>query len=189
MATYRERTKGTVTNSKLEDFIYCQYLYKIKWIDGIDLEDEDEDPEWAVIGTAFDLYMQSVEKFNQAYEIVSKRTGKTGKIELTTEQGKLIRRMAKEMVRQPFYNSVGEKQYHLKYVYNEHITLSGTLDEFQKDEQLIADDKTAANLRKFQDKREKYRSQLAFYQYLIWMTLNILCDGMIRMVTKEKISK
>jgi len=189
MATYRERTEWTVTNSKLEDFIYCQYLYKLKWIDNIDIEDDEEEPEWAIIGTAFDLYMQSVQKFNEVYEIVDRRTGKSGKIELTVEQWKLIRKMAKEMIRQPFYNSVGEKQYHLKVVYNEHITLSWTLDEFQKENQLIADDKTSANIRKFQEKREKYRSQLAFYQYLIFVTLQILCDGMIRMVTKEKNSK
>lgn len=189
MTTYRERTEGVVTNTKLEDFLYCQQLYKLKWIDGVETEDPDEDePDWAIIGTAYDLYMQSVEKFNEVYEIVPKKTGKSLKIELTNTQGKLIRRMAKEMIRQDFYNSVGEKQYNVQYQYNEHIRLSGTLDEFQKSRKLIIDDKTAAGLRRFQESREKYRGQLAFYQYLTWMTHQILCDGLIRMVTKEKIS-
>lgn len=133
--------------------------------------------------------MQSVEKYNSLYEVVAKKTGKSGKIELTPTQGKLIRRMAQEMVRQDFYNSVGEKQYNVRYQYNEHILLSGTLDEFQKSNALIIDDKTSAGLRRFQEKRERYRSQLAFYQFLIYQTLNIVCDGMIRMVTKEKIAK
>lgn len=189
MLSYKERTQGMVTNTKLEDFLYCQYLHKLKWIDGVETEDiEDNEPEWALIGTAYDLYMQSVEKFNETYEIVARKTGKSGKIELTQAQGRLVRRMAQEMVRQKFYHSVGEKQYNIRHQYNEHILLSGTLDEFQKSNNLIIDDKTSAGLKRFQDSREKYRSQLAFYQYLTWMTHQILCDGLIRMVTKEKIA-
>ncbi len=193
MVSYRERTEGVITNTKLEDFIFCQYLYKLKWIDGLetgeDIDGEEEDPDWAIIGTAFDVYMQGVRLYNEQYAEVSKRTGTTGKIELTIAQGKLVRRMAMEMNRQQFYNPTGQKQFNVQYQYNEHIRLSGTLDEFQRDTEAIIDDKTSANIRKFRDHQDKYRRQLAFYQFLIYMVYKILCSGMIRMLTKEKVSK
>lgn len=191
-SSYRARTEGSITSTKLEDFLYCQTLYRLKWIEGVNsIEDEEaeEDSDALVIGTAYDVYMQGIEKFNAEYAIVAKRTGTTGKIELTMAQGKLIRAMAQEMARQSFYNPVGQKQYHLKVKLNEAITISGTLDEFQKDKAAIIDDKTSAGIRRFQEYREKYRRQLAFYQYLVYLAYDILCDGLIRMVTKDKIPK
>lgn len=169
--------------------MYCQTLYKLKWLDGVPTDDEDEDSEALVIGSAYDVYMQSVEKFNETYEIVPKRLGKSGKIELTMEQGRLIRAMAREMARQPYFNPIGEKQFHLKVKLSDYVTVSGTLDEFQPTKTTIIDDKTSAGLRKFQDFRQKYLRQVAWYAWLVWMSYQMLCDALIRMVTKEKTPK
>lgn len=147
MASYRERTEGCITSTKLEDFIFCQMLYKLKWVDGVNAVEDEEaegDSEALIIGSAYDVYIQSVEKFNTEYEIVSRRTGKSEKIELTFAQGALIRKMALEMNRQKFYNPVGQKQFFVKVKLNDTITVSGTLDEFQKENKLLADDKTSA---------------------------------------------
>ncbi len=192
--SYRERTAGTITSTKLEDFNFCQMLYKLKWIDGVnaaDEEEEDQSAEALVIGTAYDVYMQSVQKFNEEYAVVGTRGkgGNPGKIELTMAQGKLIRAMAAEIVRQPFYSPTGEKQYHLKVQLNDTITVSCTIDEFQENEMIIADDKTSAGLERFQRYRDKYKRQLAFYQWVVWMALVLLCKGVIRMVTKDKVPK
>lgn len=76
MASYRERTEGCITSTKLEDFMYCQMLYKLKWVDGVNaIEDEEaeEDSEALVIGSAYDVYMQGVQKFDAEYAIVAKR--------------------------------------------------------------------------------------------------------------------
>lgn len=79
--------------------------------------------------------------------------------------------MAMEMARQPFYNPVGEKQFNVRVKMTDRVTLSGTIDEFQSANSAIIDDKTSANASKFEAFREKYRRQLAFYQWLVWLSL------------------
>lgn len=190
--SYRERTEGTITSTKLEDFAFCEELYRLKWIEGATIEDEEaeEDSKALIIGSAYDLYMQSVEKFNETYSIVPKRTGATGKIELTMADGKLVRKMAAEMQRQTtFYNPIGQKQFHIKVRLQNGLVISGTLDEFQEKQAIVIDDKTSAGLRKFEDFREKYKRQVSFYAFIVWLGYKLLCDGMIRMVTKDDIPK
>lgn len=97
--------------------------------------------------------------------------------------------MAKEMARQPYYNPVGEKQHNVRVKISENVTISGTLDEFQRAQKGIIDDKTAAGLRRFNEHREKYRRQVSFYAWLVWLAYSLACDAMVRMVTKEKIPK
>lgn len=83
MVSYKERTRGLVTHTKLEDFIFCPMLYKLLWkdeeIDADDLEDEEEEEksEALLMGSAFDVYIQDVAKFNEEYAIVTRREGKT----------------------------------------------------------------------------------------------------------------
>lgn len=188
-ATYRQRTEGLVTHSKIEDFAFCELLYKIRWIDGTEIAEDEEESDALVIGSAYDLYMQSREKFDDEYEVVARRTGKSAKKELTVAQMKTVRTMAAEMARQPFYNPVGEKQHNVRVKFSENVTLSGTIDEFQKENSAVIDDKTSAGVEKFAKFRDKYFRQLAFYQWLAWLSYSVLCDGLIRMVTKEKTPK
>lgn len=152
-------------------------------------EDDEEESEALFLGTAYDCYLQGVDQFNGKYAVVSRRDGKSGKIELTPRQGKLVRAMAKEMARHPYYNPVGEKQHNVRVKISENVTISGTLDEFQRHNAAVIDDKTAAGLRRFNDHRAKYKRQVSFYAWLVWLAYSVACDAMVRMVTKEKIPK
>lgn len=31
--SYRKRTEGVVTHTKLEDFAFCQELYRLRWVE------------------------------------------------------------------------------------------------------------------------------------------------------------
>ena len=79
-----------------------------------------------------------------------------------------------EFERQDLYHPTGEVQHKVKVVYNGE-TLSGTLDEYDKDNQMIKDDKTSASLAMFQKWIPKYKRQLAYYQMLIEMRDGIKC--------------
>lgn len=98
--------------------------------------------------------------------------------------------MAGEMARQTeLYNPVGHKQFHLKVRMPNGLIVSGTLDEFQQNNKKVIDDKTSAGIRRFADYRDKYKRQVSFYSFLVWIALKIQCDAEIRMVTKDKIPK
>lgn len=180
--TYREANRGVITNSKLQDFAFCPKLFELKWLKEL-LPEEESDA--LTIGSAFDTYMRDEFGFHNEYAVVARRTGNTGKIELTQGQMETVKRCSIEFRRQPLYNPVGKMQYVVTVEF-EGLTLKGTLDEFQQENALIIDDKTTASIGHFMGYVTKYKKQLAFYQWLIELAEGIVCDGVLRATTKEE---
>lgn len=186
MQTYRERTEWLVTHSKLEDFIFCAEAYRLQWVEWIDPPGEWES-DALTVGSAYDALLQWYDYFQDRYVVVDRRSSKpTEKVELTKWMWETIQWMYNETKRQEFYNPIWEKQYNVQFQFSENIRLSGSIDELQKENNLIIDDKTSAGLNKFEEFRMKYKRQLAFYSFLMYETTKVCFDWMIRMVTKDK---
>jgi len=118
------------------------------------------------------------------------------KEQLTTTQGtKLVGCMA-EFERQPLFDFDSKcAQVSVEIEYKGH-KLRGSMDEFYEERKLISDIKTAATIdglnRTWGDGRtalEKYKDQLSFYQFLVQISFDVLCDGRLQVVTKEAPAK
>lgn len=180
--SYIEKNRGKITSTKLNDFRKCPYLYKLKWVDEKSVQ---EDSDALVLGAAFDLYMRDKEEFATEYTIVSKRMGKSETIELTQKMGETIRQCELEFQRQPLYNPQGIVQHEIEIMYKGHA-VKGTLDEFQPQNKLIIDDKTAASMNTFREWAHKYKMQMAFYNWLVEVKEGIAgTSALLRVVTKE----
>lgn len=185
---YRARNAGKITHSKLSDFIKCPLLYDLKWNRNAVPE---PDSDALVMGTAFDLMMRDKGEFNKKYEILlkgRKRSDHSMWIQLTASQGDTLHKMEAEFRRQPLYNPRGEMQYRIEIEYNGE-KIVGDMDEFDRENALILDDKTTASIPSLRQWLPKYKRQLAFYQWLVEMKEGIRCAGAIRAVSKEDIPK
>ena len=116
----------------------------------------------------------------------------TEKEQLTETQADKLVNCLNEFHRQPLFDFDSERtQISVEINYKGH-KLRGTMDEFYEDRKLISDIKTAASIdgldRKWIDGQtalEKYKNQLSFYQFLVQIKYDILCDGRLQVVTKE----
>lgn len=69
--SYIEKTRGAITASKLKDYMIHPYLYKLKYIDEINLEEEDQ--QWVVVGNWFHEIMEKGKDFFlEKYHITDK---------------------------------------------------------------------------------------------------------------------
>ncbi len=227
-------------------FKYCPMLYKLKYLDE---KVEETESDALTFWTAFDLYIQWVEKFKEQFCIVKVRFNAKKKIEstksklqelldkkidknwkekkLTELQEKKVSELNNELkylseVRdkkqlteimwdklihasielslQPLYlfdENTAQTEVEIEYKWHK---IGWTLDEFDKKRWLISDTKTACSidwLRKrlycmwfdWDTPIDKYKSQLTFYQLLVHLKHDIICDWELKVVTKEDIPK
>lgn len=191
MNNYIEETKGTITHTMLQAFMECPYYYYHQFITG-NIEKEESDA--LIFGSAFDDFITHGEdKWNEKYAVVARRDGKSGKIELTGEQGRLIQACKKEFDRQPLYSYTPEKSGNLKsdriIVDYKGYKLSYKPDQYDKEKALLSDIKTAASLDRLNKFMPKYKMQLTMGQFLIQMRDDILVEATLQVVTKETPSR
>lgn len=69
--SYIQDTRWIITASKLKDFILCEKLYKVKWLDEVVISDEV--PDWAMIWEAFHYLVEvGIDKWSEKYLITEK---------------------------------------------------------------------------------------------------------------------
>lgn len=156
-----------ISNSMLWDFEKGEYYFYLKHIKCIKEPyfSRDYFDFWKAVDIFFEQWK---EVFNQLVHIVSKRTGKVpeGEIELTESAGKVLKQTIDEMQNQPLirmYNT-GLKQQILQVEDYRWLKLKGKTDIINIEEWYITDDKTAANIEKFDP--NDYSRQLTFYGML-----------------------
>lgn len=159
--TYLERNRGFITSHKLQSFMRCQFCYAQKYVNGIpDPYEDAERKECFLIGQAFDDMITYPDDFAKNYEVMKRRTGKTGKIEITEGQNELIGTMLKEYRANKLFSQEPKK--HVIETKISGFNVRCELDGINKERQMIEDIKTTANITKFDPM--DYVFQMAFYQ-------------------------
>lgn len=161
---YLAKNKQFVTAHKLKEFKRCEHCYYLKYIEEIpDPTLSESDNEALLIGSALDYRLTNGEqKYSDNYEVVSRRTGKSNKSELTNRQGELIDQMYREFKEQPVFDKdVNKKVFVVNF---SGLILKAEIDNFNFTQKLIRDFKTTANIETF--KPEYYTFQMAFYSWI-----------------------
>jgi hypothetical protein len=161
--SYAEKNHYFLTSSKIKEFLRCQFCYKAKYIDLIpDPTDTDIQKDHFLIGQAFDdLLTHGKEKFDEKYEVVSRRNDKAEKVQLTNTHARLVDQMEKEFKAVPIFNHKPIK----KLFFWEYggFLIKVELDDF--DGEAIRDVKTCANIKTFEP--AFYTIQAALYQLVV----------------------
>lgn len=186
-STYIQETEGTITHSMLQAFMECEYYFYHLYITK-QIKEEQSDAQ--VFGSAFDCYITSPQRYEDKYASVPRRLGKSDKIELTLQQGRMIPRCLEEFRRQPLFsfdprNSGNINNDRILVQYKGEV-LSYKPDQYNPDEAILSDIKTSASLENIDRYLSKYKMQLTFGQYLIQIRDDILVDGTIQVVTREE---
>lgn len=157
---YVEKNKQFITASKIKAFEQDPYSYKLKYIDLV--PDPTEEPDYFIVGQAFDDMLTSPDEFEAKYSVVSRRMGKSDKIELTTTQNKTLQAMANEFFAQKMFKQKPKKKvFVLEY---KGFLLKAELDDYDKENRTIRDVKTISSVHRIEP--EAYLLQACFYEWL-----------------------
>lgn len=140
--TYKERTKGFITASKMKDFKKCEMMFFLKWIAG----NAEEKPATDAMnyGNILDDYVNMSEaEFWSKYVILEKNKKRKTEYEIKHSDGeKLLAHIAEIKRQKLFMNSTGYKaQEEIKCDYKG-LALMGTLDRYSKELAIIRDTKS-----------------------------------------------
>ena len=179
---YIVRNEGFVTSHKLKEFKRCAFCFGKKYIEKIPSRlDGLEDKDALVVGQAFDDYItEGKETFDQKYEAVARRTGKSEKKEITKGMAETVDRLAEEFKQNPLF----AQSYKKKIMFTEFagLILKIEMDGFDENG-VIRDVKTCANITKFDPKF--YVFQAAFYHFVVEEVTGLKCDVLLDVVDKH----
>jgi len=157
---YAERNFHFITSSKLKAFDRCQLSYKYKYIDL--LPDNTEEPDYFIVGTAFDdLVTYGVDEWKNKYETVSRRKDDATKIQLTNTMAREILQMFDEYKENKLFHHNPQK----KVMFYEFAGFCLKIEMDSFDGKTIVDYKSTANLLTFNP--SDYVLQAAFYQWIV----------------------
>lgn len=114
-----------------------------------------------------------------------------GKEQLTSTMGEKLIKCLEELKRHPLYSfdsKTAQTEVEIEY---KGYKLRGKMDSFDEEKAMIDDVKTTASIERLvaSPYLEKYRSQLAFYQFLVQVKYDVLCEGKLTVVSKEDVPK
>lgn len=114
-----------------------------------------------------------------------------GKEQLTTTMGERLIACLTELKRHPLYSFDSKTAQTIIEIKYKGYKLRGKMDDFDKDNAMIDDVKTTASIDRLLNSQymDKYKSQLAFYQFLVQVKHDVLCDGKLTVVSKEDVPK
>ena len=139
---YFEKTKGFVTASKLKDFMSCEMLYYLKWIEGHAQEEETTDA--LEFGNILDAYVTLGDKaFWKKYTILEPRKSRKTEFDIKNSDGEKLLKMIEEIKRQPlFLDSKDYDKQELISCEYKGLKLCGRLDRYSKKKKIIRDTKS-----------------------------------------------
>lgn len=173
---YVERNKYFITASKLKLYAECPYFAKLKWIDGVDAEEEDKD--YFIVGQALDDKLTRPEYYEQKYEVVARR-GVSEKTQLTNSMGETVNKMYNEFLKNEMFPKEIKKKNVIWLAFDKY-PCKAELDHYEPGE--IVDTKTTANILTFSPMN--YLHQMTFYYGGILEKYNERCSAKLCVVDK-----
>ena len=177
--------KEYLSNSMLKDFAECQHKFKMKHVTK---KVVFEDKPYFLIGRALDtLITEGADKFEQKFEVVTRRKKGAERQQLTAGDYDLVLTMLTEVLRQPLVKKLKmtpSKCQEVVAMEIDGVKRKGKLDYFDKNKKIIMDLKTTANLLTFNPMM--YAMQLAYYRQLIRAKYGIECECHLFAVDKRK---
>ena len=161
---YAERNFQFMTSSKIKEFERCQFCYQKKYVDLLpDPTQTDTQKDYFVIGQALDDLLTHPEEFDSKYEIVSRRMGKSDRIELSNGMWETIVKMRKEFNSNPLFTGNPEK----KIMFHKfgQFVIKIEMDDYKASELKIKDVKSSASIKTFEP--DMYKIQAALYHWIV----------------------
>ncbi len=156
---YVEKNKHFITASKLKAYDECPYFAKLRYIDGVEAPQKDKD--YFVVGQAVDDWITyGQEDFQDRYEKVSRRTGKSEKIELTGSQHSTVCNAVGEVQANDLIPDKMDKEIVFWLAFDKY-PCKAELDHYDSKNKEIIDLKTCANILTFDP--NNYWLQMSFY--------------------------
>ncbi len=180
---YVQKNKQYITASKIKAFMQDPYSYKLKYIDLI--PDPTEEPDYFIMGQAFDDMLTSPNEFESKYNVVSRRMGKSDKIELTNTQNRTLQAMANEFFDQAMFRQKPKKKVFV-FQYKGFL-LKAELDDYDAANHTIRDIKTISSIHKIDP--EAYILQACFYEWLAEERTGERHDVVFQYVDKSPIAR
>lgn len=181
---YSIRNAGFVSSHKLKDFMTCQYCYDLKYNQGVPdpTESSDDTNEAFLVGQALDDILTEGEGYwKDKYEVVSRRSSKAEKVQLTERMGRLIEQMNHEFKCNETFSQQPKK--YINFLKYKNLILKVELDDFDPANPIIRDIKTTANIAAFNP--ANYLHQMAFYAFVLERILGIKPAALLEVVDKN----
>lgn len=180
---YEDKNKYFITASKLRAYAECPYFAKLQYVDNVQVPMKDKD--YFTVGQAIDDRLTRGDDFYyEHYEAVSRRTGKSGKVELTNLQANQVDNCCKEYCSNDIFPMQLKKKNLIWLAFGKY-PCKAELDHFDGEE--IVDLKTTANILTF--KPMSYLHQMAFYFAGMLEKENLKCQASLCVVDKYEWSR
>ena len=177
---YEDRNRLFITSSKLKGYEECPLAMKLRYIDGVKPEVEEEDKDYFLVGRALDdRITYGEEAYADKYEMVARRTKDAEKIQLTNSLAAVVDAAYEEYKRQPMFPKQVMKA---NIVWLEDgYPCKAELDYLEEDH--IGDFKLVANVLDFNP--EAYLFQMSFYHFAL-LQKGIEADASLFVMDKHK---